>query len=123
MSITRSNETTEFNLHGGVFRSYVRPATGSTQLCGWKIELPPGLTGAEHSVSHEEVFFVLDGVLTFVIEGTTSHLRTGDAARVPAGATLRLYSGAEGGSAWVSAQVGLTATPTGGQSISPPWTQ
>jgi quercetin dioxygenase-like cupin family protein len=122
MTFVRHDESVRFEMHGGVFNSFVRPAAGATQLCAWRIDLPAGLEGTAHQISHEEVFLVLEGTLSIEVDGVRAELAVGDVAHVPAGSSLRLDAGAAGGTAWVTCPVGLTATLPGGATVAPPWT-
>jgi mannose-6-phosphate isomerase-like protein (cupin superfamily) len=56
-------------LHGSVFASYAAPATGSHELCAWRLEVPAGSSGVPHAVSREEVLLVLDGTLQVTLTG------------------------------------------------------
>jgi mannose-6-phosphate isomerase-like protein (cupin superfamily) len=56
-------------LHGSVFASYAAPATGSHELCAWRLEVPAGSNGVPHTVSREEILLVLDGTLQVTLTG------------------------------------------------------
>ena len=71
----------------------------------------------------EEVLLVLEGTLHIAIDDETNQLGAGSVAHVPAGSLLRVSSGADGGSAWVTTTSGLTATTQDGTVITPPWAQ
>lgn len=103
------------------FHTYVSPSLGSTELCAWRYELAADTQGQPHRPTHEEVFLGLTGQLLMTVDGATSAVGVGDVVRVPAGAELRVDSGAKGGSAWVSTTAGLEAFLTDGTRISPPW--
>lgn len=122
MGVLRVHEHELHELHGASFRSYVRPATGSTQLCAWRLEVQPGTSGTAHRVSHEEVLLVLDGTLRVHLDGGTRDAVAGDVVHVPAGAGLAVDNvSAEPASAWVTTSVGLVAELTDGTWLSPPW--
>jgi quercetin dioxygenase-like cupin family protein len=114
---------TEFTTHGATFTSYVSPGRGRTQLCGWRLTVPPDLAGVAHRPSREEIVLVLDGRLRLTLDGLTSELRSGDVALVPAGAELRVDGGPEGLTAWVTTTPWMTATTADGTTITPPWAQ
>ena len=115
-------EAVAHELHGATFHSYVAPASGSRELCAWRLEVAAGTAGVEHRVSREEVVLLVSGRLTVTVDGVTSTLSAGDVVFVPAGASFRVdnTSGAPAG-AWVTTSVGLQATMPDGTSISPPW--
>jgi quercetin dioxygenase-like cupin family protein len=122
MPIVRDRDAVRHRLHGSTFHSYAAPATGSRELCAWRLEVAPGTVGASHRVSREEVFLILGGRLTVTLDGVTGDLTPGDVLLVPAGAELRADNLSDGVvTAWVTTSVGLQATMTDGSAISPPW--
>ena len=118
-----SAEATVFQAHGATFTSFVRTASGATDLCAWRLTVPPNLTGIAHRPSNEEVILVLDGQLVVVLDGESSFLRTGSVVLVPAGSTLRIDTGAVGATAWVTTTAGLSAALPDGSTMAPPWAQ
>ncbi|HEY3926664.1 MAG TPA: cupin domain-containing protein [Acidothermaceae bacterium] len=116
-------DSTDYTIHGSTFAAYVNTARGGAQLCAWRLTVPPGTTGVAHRPSREEVLLVIDGTLHITIDGESNQLGPGSGAHVPAGALLRIDSGADGGSAWVTTTPGLTATTQDGSVITPPWAQ
>jgi quercetin dioxygenase-like cupin family protein len=122
MPIVRDRDAVPHRLHGSTFHSYAAPATGSRELCAWRLEVPPGTVGAPHRVSREEVFLILGGRLTVTLDGVTGDLTPGDVLLVPAGAELRADNLSDGVvTAWVTTSVGLRATMADGSAVSPPW--
>jgi quercetin dioxygenase-like cupin family protein len=122
MPIVRSRDAVVHHLHGATFTSYVAPATGSTELCAWRLEVAAGTAGVAHRVSREEVFLLLAGDLTVTLDGESAPLAAGDAVLVPAGARLRIDNDAQAAAtAWVTTSVGLEAELPDGSRISPPW--
>lgn len=116
-------DSTDYVTHGSTFAAYVNPSRGSTELCAWRLTIPPGLAGVAHRPSREEVLLVLDGHLHITIDEQTSDLGPGSVVHVPAGSLLRVDTHTEGGSAWVTTTPGLTATTDDGTVITPPWVQ
>lgn len=123
MPIYAPADSTDFSTHGSTFAAYVNPSRGSTELCAWRLTVPPNLTGAAHRPSREEVLLVLDGVLHVTVEGDSHSLGPGAVVHVPAESLLQVDTTAEGGSAWVTKTRGLTATVPDGTTITPPWAQ
>jgi quercetin dioxygenase-like cupin family protein len=122
MPIVRDRDAVPHRLHGSTFHSYAAPATGSRELCAWRLEVPSGTVGAPHRVSREEVFLILGGRLTVTLDGVTGDLTPGDVLLVPAGAELRADNLSDGVvTAWVTTSVGLRATMADGSAVSPPW--
>ncbi len=98
-----------------------------------RLDLPGGAAGVPHTVSREEILFVLSGSLRITLgqggqaeQGSrveaASTTRPGDAILVPAGSTLRVDNpGDDAASAWVTTSVGMQAVLPDGSTISPPW--
>jgi quercetin dioxygenase-like cupin family protein len=122
MPIVRERDAVRHDLHGVTFNAFVSPASGSRELCAWRLEVAAGSVGMPHRVSKEEIVVVLAGRLTATIDGAAAELSAGEVAFVPAGATFSIDNpSAEPASAWVTTSVGLTATLSDGTEISPPW--
>jgi mannose-6-phosphate isomerase-like protein (cupin superfamily) len=133
MPVVHAGEAVVHELHGSVFTSYAAPASGSAELCAWRLDVPAGSTGVPHVVSKEEILFVLSGALRVTLSGgpgqrpdgtagQPASVVAGDAVLVPAGATFGVDNpGDQPASAWVTTSVGLEALLPGGSRISPPW--
>lgn len=144
MPVVHAADAVVHELHGSVFASYAAPATGSHELCAWRLEVPAGSSGVPHTVSREEVLLVLDGTLRVTLTGGEGpggggepggavgpagepagkpvEAASGDVIVVPAGAVFRIDNpGAEPASAWVTTSVGLEAVLPDGSKIQPPW--
>lgn len=122
MPVVREQDAVQHQLHGATFHSFVAPASGSSELCAWRLDVAAGTTGMPHRVSREEVLLVLAGELTATIDDAGTVVRAGEVAFVPAGARFSVdnVSGAPA-TAWVTTTVGLEATMADGSTISPPW--
>ena len=122
MPILSSDSVEAFEVHGSRFTSYARPATGSAELCAWRLDVPAGTSGVPHRPSREEVLAILSGAAHVTLDGQTRTAVAGDAVLVPAGAEFRLdVAGDEPLQAWVTTTVGLTAQLPDGSTITPPW--
>ena len=106
------------------FRSLATPRRGTAETSVWRASLAPGAAGAKHSVTREEIFVVLSGVLNVAFESGSERAEEGDAIVVPPNVEFALS--AEGERA---AEV-LCCLPVGGQArlstgelITPPWAQ
>jgi mannose-6-phosphate isomerase-like protein (cupin superfamily) len=129
MPVVHAADAVIHELHGSVFASYAAPATGSRELCAWRLAVPAGTSGVPHAVSREEVLLVLSGTLQVTLTGGADladekpvEAAPGDAIVVPAGAVLRIDNpGAEQASAWVTTSIGLEAMLADGSKIQPPW--
>jgi quercetin dioxygenase-like cupin family protein len=123
MPVIRSADAVVHEMHGTRFTSYAAPARGSKELCAWRIDVPPGSTGAAHTITREEIVFVLSGAMELSLDEAASTVRAGDVAVLPAGATVRVdNAGDEPVTAWVTSSVGLEAQLADGSRIVPPWT-
>ncbi|MDJ0383495.1 cupin domain-containing protein [Streptomyces sp. G-G2] len=122
MPFIRADEAIAHEIHGGRFVSYVRPGTGSRDLASWRVEMPAGMVGPAHTISHEETFYVLSGRLRLTIGDEGAELGAGDAAVAPAGSRLAVANTTDQPvHMWVTTLVGLTAELADGSTISPPW--
>ncbi|MGX6605529.1 cupin domain-containing protein [Micromonosporaceae bacterium Da 78-11] len=122
MPIIREADAVPHRLHGATFHSFTAPASGSKELCAWRLEIAAGTPGQAHHVSQEEVLLLLTGQITVTLDGVPGTLAPGEAVLVPAGAEFCVDNlSAEPASAWVTTRVGLRATLPDGSTISPPW--
>jgi quercetin dioxygenase-like cupin family protein len=108
-----SAELHEFG--GFAFRPLAVPSRGTSEIALWTVDVPEGGDGTPHSVSKEEVFYVLSGSVT--IQGQTAG--AGDAIVVPPNTELSLTGGPA--RVLVATSVGIKGTLADGQTITPPW--
>jgi uncharacterized RmlC-like cupin family protein len=137
MPIVRPQDTVVHDLHGSRFTSYTAPSRGSKELCAWRLDVPAGTQGVPHTVTREEIVFILSGTLHVSLSDApaspdrtnpdtagTRASHAGDAIVVPPGATVRIANhGEEPASAWVTTSAGLQAVLPDGTTLTPPWTQ
>lgn len=71
----------------------------------WRIE--PGATLPSHDHEHEQIGYVLEGVLTAIVDGDEFRLQEGDAYRFPSG----VRHGAENRSEDPAIGIGVLAPP------------
>ena len=121
MPVLTPADAVQHDLDGARFTAYLAPSRGSTQLCAWQLDVPADSAGLEHRVSHEEVLLVLDGTLDVSVDGVAGRAARGHVVHVPAGSRLRVGTGSEPASAWVTTTPGLTAELTDGTQLAPPW--
>ena len=123
MPVIRAADAVVHEMHGTRFTSYAAPARGSRELCGWRVDLPAVSAGTPHTISREEVFYVLTGALHVTLDGHTSAVEAGDVAVFPAGSKVRVDNPRDvPATAWVTTSVGLEAELADGSRIRPPWT-
>lgn len=71
---------------GLVFAPLASPTLGSTDgLALWRVEMEAGATGPLHVFDREQLWTVLDGELTIVVDGTPTDLGAGDTIVIPVG--------------------------------------
>ena len=130
MPIVRAQDAVVHDLHGARFTSYAAPSRGSQELCAWRLDVPPGTPGQPHTVSREEVVFVLSGTLHVSLSHDPETIgaarpepsQPGDAVVIPQGCTLRVANhGTDPASAWVTTSVGIEAVLPDGTKLTPPW--
>ena len=122
MPVIRQVDVESHQMHGSTFTPLVRPATGSTELCIWRLEVAPALEGVAHRIHREEAFVLLSGTITITIEGETSTLTPGDAAVAPADSNISLANPSDTpATVMVTAAVGFTGELPDGTIVNPPW--
>lgn len=122
MPVTRAADAVTHEMRGARFTSYIRPGTGSAELCVWQTQVSVGLKGVPHKVLREEAFVIIAGAVTLTIDGQPEELCAGDAALVPAGSTINLdNNGTETATLVVTVPVGFHGELLDGTVINPPW--
>jgi mannose-6-phosphate isomerase-like protein (cupin superfamily) len=109
-------------MHDARFTSLATPSRGSAETSVWLVELGPGVPGAPHRLTREEVFVVLEGTAEVRLGDAMSEARAGDAIVVPPDTPFALA--ASGGRPLRA----LCCLPVGGQGVladgvpfTPPW--
>lgn len=91
MAVVRAAEAPTFTLPRVRFVGLTAPSRGASEICTWHLYVEPHTPSAEaHWLDHEEVFILLEGALTFVIDDEQVGLAAGDALAVPAQARIHL---------------------------------
>lgn len=109
------------NLGGTRFTSLASPSRGSHETSVWRVEIDPGAPATPHRLTREEVFVVLCGTATVLLDGLADSARPGDAIVVPPEVDFAI-SNAESEPLEL-----LCCLPVGGQAITedgtftPPW--
>lgn len=60
------------------------------------VQLEPGAVMADHAHPHEQLGYVIEGIMTLTIAGETRQLRPGDAYAIPGGVRHEAVGGPEG---------------------------
>ncbi|MEV6100914.1 cupin domain-containing protein [Nocardia sp. NPDC051981] len=122
MPVIHAVDAQSHEMHGSRFTPLVRPSSGSSELCLWRLEVAPGTRGVPHRVHREEAFVLLAGSITLTIDGEAARLAPGDAAVAPAGSTIRLDNPDDRtAEVLVNAPVGFTGELLDGTVVNPPW--
>lgn len=123
MPVIQASQAVVHEMHGTSFTSYVRPASGSGELCGWRVQIPGHTEGVAHRVAREEVLYLLSGAVRVGLDDTWADAVAGDAIVVPAGTMFRVDNLAdEPMLAWVTTTAGFGAVMPDGSWLTPPWT-
>ncbi|KAB1188377.1 MULTISPECIES: cupin domain-containing protein [Haloferax] len=94
MSYTKANYRDVDELGGGLH--FMRDALETERLGVTILECDPNWTGKAHDHAeegHEEVYFLVSGVATLVVDGEVIPLESGDAVRVSPEATRQFRNG------------------------------
>lgn len=65
--------------------SLAAPSLGSHELSVWRVTMSPDTQGPAHSIDREQVWVTLAGALEFIVDGSASVVRAGQAAILAAG--------------------------------------
>ncbi|GIH73333.1 cupin domain-containing protein [Sphaerimonospora thailandensis] len=84
MTVSKGVDAPAIEFDGVTFRPLAVPSRGTKELAVWRAELPPGRTGAEHTVTREEVLLVVKGTVSGVIDGEPCVAGPGDVIIFPA---------------------------------------
>ncbi|MEV0249154.1 cupin domain-containing protein [Nocardia sp. NPDC050712] len=119
MHVIKAADAPQFELPHAQFSGMAAPSRGSSQICTWRLTVPPNLeVGAAHVLDRDEVFMVLSGRL----EISGQLLGAGDALVVPAGSPIAVGNpGDEPAVAHIAIAAGFAATMPDGSSFTPPW--
>jgi len=120
-----SADASVFQLHGVTFNSFVSTATGASRLASWRADFAPSTPGQAHTMTEEEVLYVVSGQLDVEVDSEQFTARAGDAVLVPAGALFRIGNSTDAPAhAWVTSLLGMRAAlHPDGERITPPWAQ
>ncbi|MCX5213701.1 cupin domain-containing protein [Kitasatospora sp. NBC_00240] len=122
MPFVPADAATVHEIHGARFTSYASTASGSTELCAWRLDVPAGSVGVPHTVGREEILLLLSGSLLITLDDEERKVLPGDTAIVPAGTVLKVDNPDDRPArAWVTTSTGLTATLPDGSVFTPPW--
>jgi mannose-6-phosphate isomerase-like protein (cupin superfamily) len=125
MPVTRAADAPTFTLPGFRFTGLTAPSRGASEICTWHLHIEPKTASGEpHWLDHEEVFILLEGSMSAVINDEQVTLAAGDALMVPAQARLQVSNpGEQPAHALVCVPAGMRAFTEGQEIGTPPWAQ
>ncbi len=104
------------------FTSLATPSRGSAETSVWQVEIAPATPATPHTLSREEIFVVLDGTATVLLDGVEETAKVGDAIVLPVGVEIELHNRGD-----IDVRM-LCLLPVGGQAklrdgatFPPPW--
>jgi quercetin dioxygenase-like cupin family protein len=122
MPITDAGTASVHELAGTRFTPLAAPSSGSTEICVWRVELPPHSDAVPHEVTREEVLVVLSGTARTSIDGRVTDVAAGGAVIVPPDTPFSVTAAGD------EPMVALACLPVGGQArmpgeepFTPPW--
>jgi quercetin dioxygenase-like cupin family protein len=95
MAILRANEAPQYTLPGVVITGLAARSRGAAELTTYRVQLDPGSALPRHRHDHEEVFTLLQGSVTTVLDGEEHATGPGDTVIVPSGTEHFVYSADE----------------------------
>jgi mannose-6-phosphate isomerase-like protein (cupin superfamily) len=122
MPITDARTASVHEMDGTRFTPLAAPSSGSTEICVWRVELPPHADAVPHELTREEVLVILSGTARASIDGRVADIGPGSAIIVPPDTPFSLTAGGD------EPVVALAYLPVGGQArlpgqepFTPPW--
>ena len=122
MPVVTPQDAPTFDAGGATITGLASPSRGAGDTAVWRVRFLPDRPSPTHSLSHEEVFAVLDGAVTACFADREETAEAGGALIVPAGEEFSLV--ARGASAEA-----VCVLPVGGEAfidgatITPPWAE
>ena len=109
---------------GTQFTSLATPSRGSLDTSVWRVRTEPGTEPTPHSLTREEVFFVLAGHASVRLDGESAEAGAGDVIVVPVGVRFELSNaGDQPLDLLCCMPVGGRAQLDDGTLLAPPWAQ
>ena len=120
--LTRPNEPTH-RLPGAEFTALATPSTGSPDTAVWEVNLSPSHEATPHSLTHSEVFVVLEGSARVTIADEAVDLGVGDCLVVPRQTQFSLQATGTGFRALCCMPTDGKAITDGSLPFTPPWAE
>lgn len=121
MPVARLLDAPRFEAGAIAFASLATPSRGTTELSTWRAELAPHASSGVHSLDHEQLMIVGEGVVDLRIGDEISTGRPGDVLILPPGHDVELRNETAAPAAvTVVCSAGFKATANG-RTFCPPW--
>lgn len=121
MPYLHAHDAPAFELRGARVTGLASPSRGSSELTTYRVRLDPGSALPQHHHDHEEVFTVVSGSLTAVLDAAEHLAGPGDTVIIPPGTEHHSFTGHEPADMIVATLAGaLMITPDGEEAL-PAW--
>jgi quercetin dioxygenase-like cupin family protein len=118
VTILRASEAPRYSLPGATVIGLAAGSRGARELTTYRVRLEAGAAMPRHRHDHEEVFTVLQGSVTTVLDGQEHPTESGDTVIVPAGTEHYVYAGDEQADLIAAVPAGTVfITPDGEQRV------
>jgi quercetin dioxygenase-like cupin family protein len=118
VAILSATAAPRYHLHGVTIIGLAARSRGATEVTTYRVQLDPHSATPPHSHDHEEVFTVVGGSVTTVLDGEHLLTNVGDTMIVPAGAEHYVFTAARSGDLIAAIPSGtLFITPEGEKRI------
>ena len=121
MPVVRAADDPKFDLSGVNVSGLATPTRGAAETIMYRVDLRPTQALPQHRHDHEEVFHVLAGSLTSVLDGAEHPADAGDTVMIPKGTLHHAYAGDAGATFVVAMPVGTLFMREDGEPAIPPW--
>jgi quercetin dioxygenase-like cupin family protein len=122
MAVIAANDAPTFDLGNAVITGLASPSRGSADTAAWRVRLLADRPSPPHSLSHEEIFIVLEGAISARFSDREETAGPGEALIVPANQRFTLIAAGEPAEAVCIMTVGGQAV-TDGAPFTPPWAE
>lgn len=120
--IVRQQDSRVTNTNAAVFTTIASPQIGGTEGTSlFTVQLQEGASGPAHVMDSEQIWHVLTGTVTCLVDGSSHTLQAGDTIRI-AGDIVRQFTANTDASMLVAGRSEALARPDSDPTpIAPPW--
>jgi quercetin dioxygenase-like cupin family protein len=120
--VITADDAPRFDTGGAIITGLASPSRGARDVSAWRVSFRPEQHSPRHSLSHEEVFVVLEGAVTAQFSGGEETATAGGALIVPADVEFSLVAHGGPAEAVCMLPVGGAAI-VDGEPFTPPWAE